>query len=118
MIQAPQTYLGFIQIADLVSERILRGEYKANERIPSVREMAEHAEVNPNTVVRAYERLTRAGLIYTQRGLGYFASAEAAELIRAERIKKFYAEMLPTFRREMELLEIKYEDLRQHLSEQ
>ncbi|MDO4692970.1 MAG: GntR family transcriptional regulator [Porphyromonadaceae bacterium] len=117
MIQTPQTYLGFIQIADLVSERILRGEYKADERIPSVREMAEHAEVNPNTVVRAYERLTRAGLIYTQRGLGYFASPDAAELIRTERVKKFYAEMLPALRREMELLQIKYEDLEQHLSD-
>lgn len=116
MIQHPQPYLGFVQIADLVSERILRGEYKADERIPSVREMAEHVEVNPNTVVRAYERLTRAGLIYTQRGLGYFASADAPEIIRAERTKRFYAEMLPAVKREMDLLGIKYTDLEAVLS--
>lgn len=117
MIQTPQNYLGFAQIAELVGERILRGEYKANDRVPSVREMAEMAEVNPNTVVRAYERLSRAGLIYTQRGLGYFVSPDAAEQVKVERTKRFYADMLPKMKAEMDLLQIGYADLAEHFQQ-
>ena len=47
----------YLQIADLMCERILRGTWPENERIPSVRELAVSLEVNPNTVMRTYAYL-------------------------------------------------------------
>lgn len=99
-----QIYLGFSQIMDLVGDRILRGQYAPEQRIPSVREMAIELEVSPQTVVRAYERLTRLGIIYTQRGLGFFASSDALALLRQERTERLYRELLPSLAKELELL--------------
>ena len=47
----------YLQIADYVCEKILLGEWKAEERIPSVRELAVQLEVNPNTVMRTFDFL-------------------------------------------------------------
>ena len=53
----------YLQIENLVKEKILHSIWKSNERIPSVREMASTLEVNPNTVMRTYEKLQAAGII-------------------------------------------------------
>ena len=45
------------QIYDLIAMRILSGEWAEMERIVSVREMAAAVGVNPNTVMRSYEKL-------------------------------------------------------------
>lgn len=103
-MQNNQTYLGFSQIMDLVGDRILRGQYEANARIPSVREMAVELEVSPQTVVRAYERLTRLEIIYTQRGLGFFVSNDAVAILRKDRTERLYSELLPSLSKELELL--------------
>ncbi|MDL2282847.1 GntR family transcriptional regulator, partial [Parabacteroides sp. OttesenSCG-928-G06] len=57
----------FLQIADRICDRVLSGEYKADQRIPSVRELAIEMEVNPNTVMRSYERLQANRIIYNKR---------------------------------------------------
>jgi DNA-binding transcriptional regulator YhcF (GntR family) len=49
--------------------------------MPSVREMAEKARVNPNTVQRVYQELEREGITYTQRGTGSFIT-EDLEVIK------------------------------------
>ncbi len=104
MIYKKQNYIGFAQIVDLVVDRVLLGEYKADDRIPSVREMAGECEVTPNTVVRAYERLERAELIYTQRGLGFFVSPDALERVRELRLKELREEELPRLIRKCKVL--------------
>ena len=48
----------FLQIADSVCDRILSGELNGEDRIPSVREFGADIGVNPNTVMRTYEKLT------------------------------------------------------------
>ena len=57
--------------------RFIAGTYKADDRIPSVREYAVMLQVNTNTAVKAYELLSREEIIYNRRGLGYFVSAGA-----------------------------------------
>lgn len=113
-MQNNQIYLGFIQIADLVADRILAGEYQAGMRIPSVREMSMELEVNPQTVVRGYERLTRIGAIYTQRGLGFFVSQQALEILRKLRTERLYGELLPALKKELELLQLSPEVVEQY----
>ena len=56
----------YMQIADHVSEQILRGELQAGDKIPSVRELAATIEVNPNTVMRTFTYLQdQSCLLYT-----------------------------------------------------
>ena len=61
----------FLQIADAICDRILSGQLKGDERIPSVREYGAEVGVNPNTMMRTYEKLTTDEIIYNKRGIGY-----------------------------------------------
>jgi DNA-binding transcriptional regulator YhcF (GntR family) len=101
----------FIQIADRICDRVLSGDYKADERIPSVRELAVEMEVNPNTAMRSFERLQNYNIIYNKRGIGYFISGEANEKIRQMRQSQFVEEVLPSVFKEMQLLGIGTQEL-------
>ncbi len=111
MVYKKQNYLGFSQIVDLVIDRILLGEYPEEEKIPSVREMAEVLEVSPNTIVRAYEKLDIAELIYTQRGLGFFVRSGAKEKVRKIRLKELEEVELPRVVRKCYVLGLKTEEV-------
>ena len=56
------------QMADRLCDEIIAENYKADDRIPSVREYAIMLEVNTNTAVKAYELLAREEIIYNKRG--------------------------------------------------
>ena len=56
----------YLQIADTMCERILSGEWKSDERIASVREVAEQLGVNPNTALRSFDYL-QSGLFRGSR---------------------------------------------------
>lgn len=94
----------FLQIADSVCDRILTGELKGEDRIPSVREFGADIGVNPNTVMRTYEKLTADGIIYNKRGIGYFVTPEAREQILAVQRKDFMEKDVPAIRKRLELL--------------
>ncbi len=64
----------FAQIMEGIRLAIATGRLKSGDRIPSVRDMAVETRLNPNTVLRAYMELERAGVIETKRGLGYFVT--------------------------------------------
>jgi len=102
----------YLQIADRISDEILAGRYKDDERIPSVREYAVLLEVNTNTAVKAYDELSRANIIYNKRGLGYFVSPHAKEQILDERRRDFMDNKLPELFRQMRLLGIKKVEIR------
>lgn len=94
----------FLQIADSVCDRILTGELKGEDRIPSVREFGADIGVNPNTVMRTYEKLTADGIIYNKRGIGYFVTPEAREQILDVQKKEFMEKDVPAIRKRLELL--------------
>lgn len=102
----------YIQIADFVTENISLGKWLPEEKIPSVRELAGELQVNPNTVMRAYEYLQNQEIIFNKRGLGLFVSANAAELINVLRREKFLQQELPTFFKSLFLLNISLEELK------
>src|SRR5208283_5481637 len=72
----------FQQIVDEVKSAIARGACEPGEMIPSVRQMAAQALINPNTVARAYRDLEREGIVTTRRGLGVFVGESATKLCR------------------------------------
>lgn len=94
----------YLQIADSFYEKILSGELKGGDRIASVRETGAALGVNPNTVMRSYEKMTADGVIFNRRGIGFFISPEAGEKVLAEERRSFIEEQWPEIRRKMELL--------------
>lgn len=101
------------QIVDYVYRQVLTGVWPAGERLPSVRELAVQMEVNPNTVQRSYSQLQDRGIIYNQRGIGYFVAEGAVEQARSEKRKEFEEQELPRLFQTMVMLGITLEDLKE-----
>lgn len=74
----------YLQIVDEVKRAIARGELKPGDRIPSQRELAVQARVNPNTVQRAYREMEYLAMTETVRGEGTFV-AKNPSLVRSLR---------------------------------
>ena len=78
---------------------IATGTWKPGDKLPSVRELALEAEVNPNTMQKALSELEREGLLYSQRTAGRFVSDNASkakvlqEEMMEECIKTFLEQM-------------------------
>ena|SRR3984885_2724533 len=102
----------YLQIADYVCEKILLKEWKTDERIPSVRELAVQLEVNPNTVMRTFDFLQQQEIIYNQRGIGYFVAATAYKNALQYRKQEFNEKDLPNIFRKMYLLGMELDELK------
>lgn len=106
-----ETQAIYLQIVDFVCDSIVAGKWKAGERVPSVRELGVQLEVNPNTVMRAYDCLQEREIIYNKRGVGYFVGDEASGQITHARRIEFIGTELPEFFRRMKLLGIPFHTL-------
>ena len=102
----------YLQIADYICEKILLKEWKPDERIPSVRELAIQLEVNPNTVMRTVEFLQQQEIIYNQRGIGYFVAADAYKNALQYRKNEFTEKDMPAVFRNMYLLGMEIDELK------
>ncbi len=101
----------YLQICDSICERILSGETRPGERILSVRELGAELGVNPNTVMRSYEKLTSDGVIFNRRGIGYFVSDDAPGLVLKAQRRDFLDNELPLILKRMRLLGLDPADL-------
>ncbi len=86
----------YIQISDRICDAIMRGDYDADGRLPSVRDYAAEAEVNANTLMRSYDRLAADGLIYNRRGIGFFVAPEARLKIIRRRTDELINTRMPS----------------------
>jgi len=103
----------YLQIGDYLCENILRRTYVPGDKIPSVREMAVSVEVNPNTVMRTYTDLQQKGILFNQRGIGFFVADDAVEKILGMKRREFFKADLPNFFKTIKLLNLQYEDLQE-----
>lgn len=87
----------YLQIAELVMDKVSQGTLPAGERIPSVREYAVSVGVNPNTVMRSYDWLQQSGIIYNRRGIGYFVADDAPARIDSMRREDFFQNEIGDF---------------------
>lgn len=67
----------YVQLMETITAAIASGTLAAGSRLPSVREMAAQAGVNPNTMQRALAELERDGLLYSQRTDGRFVTDQS-----------------------------------------
>jgi len=70
----------YSQLYDKILVRIVCGIYKAGSRLPSVRDLAAEASVNPNTMQRAFAELEHSGLIVTQRNSGRVVTEDMTKI--------------------------------------
>ena len=101
----------YLQISDRICDEILSGAYADDQRIPSVRDYATLMQVNINTVMKTYEELSRAGIIYQRRGMGYFVTAGAGSAIQRQRKDDFMHKTLAEMFRQMRLLDISIDEV-------
>jgi GntR family transcriptional regulator len=73
------------QIEEGMRRMISLGTLEPGALVPSVRELAQQLRVNPNTVARAYQRLTDAGVFAVRRGEGTFVADVPAQLRKSQR---------------------------------
>lgn len=89
----------YIQIMNLIKKRIIIGELKEGEKLPSVRELSTELKVNPNTIQRSYQELEREDLVFTQRGMGTFVVEDKETIknlkknVATDIVKSFINEM-------------------------
>ena len=89
----------YYQLAERINRQIVRNELKAGDKLPSVREMAIHSGVNPNTVQRTYRELEGMGIVETRRGQGTFVTEnedvlqQLRESLKEEYISTFVNDM-------------------------
>ena len=105
----------YIQLVELVRKEIVAGKLKAGERLPSVRELALTARVNPNTMQKALVELENQKLVYTERTNGKFVTNDTGLI---EKIKKELAkEKVNIFLDDMKNIGITYEEAIIYLQE-
>lgn len=101
----------YLQICDWICEKILSGDLAPDSRIQSVRDFGAEIGVNPNTVMRSYEKLTADGIIYNKRGIGYFICTDARAIVLKAMKQDFMENDLPLILKKLHLLEIRPEDI-------
>lgn len=101
----------YLQIAERICDLILLGDYKEDERIPSVREYAALVEVNFNTVMRSFEHLQSLEIIFNKRGIGYFVSPGAVGKIHSMRKKEFLHYEINDFFKQIYMLDIPMDEI-------
>lgn len=92
----------YTQIVDYLKGKIINGEFKEGEKLPSVREIATRLKVNPNTVQRSYQVLEVEAIVFTQRGKGSFVTEDKDKI---KELKLSMAnEIISNFLKDMENL--------------
>ena len=99
----------YAQIVDVIRLRIITGRYEPGSRLPSVRELAGEASVNPNTMQKALAELERMGLVYSQRTSGRFVTDDEG---RIQEMKRETArETVQTFLQQMKNMGFEKEEI-------
>ena len=89
----------YAQIVDVIRLRIITGAYEPGSRLPSVRELANEASVNPNTMQKALSELEGSGLIYAVRTSGRFVTEDTDEIaasrssLASQKVAEFLSQM-------------------------
>jgi DNA-binding transcriptional regulator YhcF (GntR family) len=90
----------YTQLTQRLTQAIVAGEFRPGERLPSVRELAVEAGVNPNTMQRALAQLETEGLVRTERTSGRYVTEDTAliEQLRADTARTLASDFLEKMR--------------------
>lgn len=91
----------YLQLVDQIKLKIVSGAYKPGERLPSVRDLAADAAVNPNTMQKALAELEAQGLLFTMRTSGKTVTEDSQRLreLREQMAEEALSDLLATLER-------------------
>lgn len=101
------------QIAQMLEDGILRGEYPEESQVPSTNELARAFNINPATAAKGINRLVDEGILYKRRGIGMFVAEGALKTLQTRRRKAFAGEQVRALVREAMRLGMSQEELLQ-----
>ena len=104
MINYSESNSIYVQIADIIRQRIFAEEYKRSERLQSVRDLAAEFEVNPNTMQRALSELEREGFLVSERTAGRYVTQD--EELLASRRAEYIEKLVGRFAKEISVYRI------------
>ena len=81
------------QVTDQIKDAIASGDLKANDRLPSVRELSEALNVSAITIKRAYQDLETDGFILTRAGMGSFVASVKRDALRERKLAEVQQEL-------------------------
>jgi GntR family transcriptional regulator len=105
----------YLQLVEQIQAGIISGKYKPGDKLPSVRDLATQATVNPNTMQRAMTELERDGLVYSNRTIGRFITSDE-ELI-AQLKKRYITQLVQEFLDKMKLLNIELNEIISYINQ-
>ena len=105
----------YLQLVEQIQAGIISGKYKPGDKLPSVRDLATQATVNPNTMQRAMTELERDGLVYSNRTIGRFITSDE-ELI-AQLKKRYITQLVQEFLDKMKLLNIELNEIFSYINQ-
>jgi GntR family transcriptional regulator len=101
----------YLQIVDYVCEQILMKNWKIEEKILSIRDLAIELQVTPNTVQRSYDFIQQLEIISNQRGIGFFVEKDAIKKILTYKKEQFVTKELPLMFKNMHLLKMDMKEI-------
>ncbi len=105
----------YSQLVEQMKNNIISGEFKSGDKLPSVRELAADAAVNPNTMQRALAELERMGLVYSKRTAGRYITEDSSMIKNLK--KDVVKQEIKNFVEKMQKLGFSREELKQLIEE-
>jgi len=105
----------YLQLVEQIQAGIISGKYKPGDKLPSVRDLATQATVNPNTMQRAMTELERDGLVYSNRTIGRFITSD--EDLIAQLKKRYITQLVQEFLDKMKLLNIELNEIISYINQ-
>lgn len=105
----------YLQVIHELKKRMVKGELKPGEKMPSGRDLAVEFKVNQNTAARIYREMEQEGYCFTKRGIGTFVSEQ--ENMFEELKQDMAGEILNIFMHEMKDLGFRKEDILSRITE-
>ncbi len=109
----------YLQLMEKIQQDIVSGVYNPGDKLPSVRELALKAAVNPNTMQKALSELERSGIVYSKRTSGRLITEDEAMLkqlkseLAQEHIRAFLEKMAKLGFSKEEILTLTQEQLKE-----
>lgn len=105
----------YAQLLEILKRRIISGYYQPGEKLLPVRELAQEAKVNPNTMQKALQELERQNLVFAVRTTGRYITEDT--VLIEETKKEFAASHVETYYKEMKALGYEKESMIKELSD-
>ncbi|WP_028593437.1 GntR family transcriptional regulator [Paenibacillus assamensis] len=102
----------FQQIREMIEDDIVNGNLKEEEQAPSTNQLVAYYKINPATVLKGFNQLVDAGILYKKRGVGMFVAAGAHQMLREQRKQAFQEQYVSSMLHEADKLGITIEEIK------